>query len=180
MSLVEGKLHGIPAVLYEMPYLELLKNKKGYIAVPRHDIAKASAAICELLRNETKRHKLGLDSRSSIDEYVGSNLTHTESWQQLISHLEETQTRCAIAPNQDFINFAEVVFSFCQEGFKRTTETSKKQSEISRRADYEQKKIDRYDVCRNFILRFCPAHTLRYRVSKFLARAIYRTIKNWS
>lgn len=180
MSLVEGKLHGIPAVLYEMPYLELLKNKKGYIAVPRHDIAKASAAICELLRNETKRHKLGLDSRSSIDEYVGSNPTHTESWQQLISHLEETQTRCAIAPNQDFINFAEVVFSFCQEGFKRTTETSKKQSEISRRADYEQKKIDRYDVCRNFILRFCPAHTLRYRASKFLARAIYRTIKNWS
>ncbi len=83
MTVVESKGYGIPLVTYELPYLETLKEEKGYISVPQRDIERAAKAIIELLENKELHDRLSKEARESYDalrEYPVK-----EAWNAVIS-----------------------------------------------------------------------------------------------
>lgn len=66
--LVEAKAHGRPCVMYELPYLELVRDSRGVASVPLGDVSGAAEKIVELLQNNELRKRMGHEARQSIDE----------------------------------------------------------------------------------------------------------------
>lgn len=141
MSLVEAKTYAVPTVLYELPYLELLKDRKGYISVPRHDVAGAAKVICELLRDDERRKQLALDAKSSIKDFMASNPSHIEGWLKLIHSLENSELRQSLPVNQDFINFVDSTISYCQEGINRHREEILRYQNLSKEYQEENNQL---------------------------------------
>lgn len=141
MSLVEAKTYGVPTVLYEMPYLELLMDKKGCISVPRHDVEGAAKVICELLRNDKRRNQLALDAKSSINNFIASNPSHIDGWLDLIHSLENGQLSQPLPVNQDFINFVDSTISYCQEGINRHREEILRYQNLSKQYQEENNRL---------------------------------------
>lgn len=65
MTLYESKAHGVPCVVYEMPYLEVLQGGLGYISVDQGDKVGAAKSIVSLLTDDAYRKKMGDDAYSS-------------------------------------------------------------------------------------------------------------------
>lgn len=69
MNVLESKCYGLPMVIYSMPYLELLKEKKGYIEVEQKNISAASNAIVQILEDKLLKQKLGHEAYESIESF---------------------------------------------------------------------------------------------------------------
>ncbi len=54
MTLIEAKAHGVPAVIYEMPYLDLTGEDQGTISVPQRGAADAARELCALLNDRQR------------------------------------------------------------------------------------------------------------------------------
>lgn len=87
MGIFEGKLYGVPLVTYNMPYLELLKNKKGYISVLPGDTEAAANAIIEILSNPILREQMQKDAVKSVSAFT--NDVVIKKWEQLLNELTE-------------------------------------------------------------------------------------------
>lgn len=70
MTNVESKLFGVPSIMFEMPYLELLKDKKGYIFVEQGMYQEMARKIIYLLRNKDELTHLGKEARESIEAFA--------------------------------------------------------------------------------------------------------------
>lgn len=68
--ITESKLNGKPIVMYELPWLELLKDGRGFIAVKQKDTAAAADAIVTILSDDEVRKKLSDDSHESIQPFI--------------------------------------------------------------------------------------------------------------
>lgn len=141
MSLVEAKVYGVPTVLYDMPYLELLKIKKGYVSIPRHDVTKAARVICELLEDDARRSQLAREAKMSISEFMESTPSHIEGWINLIDSLGEKNFRQSLPLNQDFIDFVDSTISYCQEGINRHKEEILKYQNLSKQYQEENSRL---------------------------------------
>ena len=86
MVIAESKSYAIPLVTYDLPYLEILKNKKGYIAVEQGDIRAAADAIVELLNNQTLCDKMSREAKESIQEY--GRFSIEQEWSEIFNGLE--------------------------------------------------------------------------------------------
>ena len=75
MTVAESKLYGLPLVLYELPYLELLKEKKGYVSVPQRDINSMVDQVVKILKNRGLRDKLSLEARESIKPFIDTDIS---------------------------------------------------------------------------------------------------------
>lgn len=74
MVLMESKMAGLPLVTYSMPYLELLKDGKGYVAVEQRDTAGATKEIAKIIMNKKLQKKMSIEARESIENFAGQNL----------------------------------------------------------------------------------------------------------
>ncbi len=83
MIILESKQLGIPLVTYSMPYLELLKNKKGFIEVEQGDTFAAAKALVRILTDDILRNRLSEEAKESVSEY--SNARVMEKWRQVLS-----------------------------------------------------------------------------------------------
>ncbi len=66
----ESKQYGIPLVNYDLPWLELLKEKKGYISVSQNDHNAAAKAIVDILSDEGLRNRLADEAAESVRPFV--------------------------------------------------------------------------------------------------------------
>lgn len=64
LALEEAWSHGVPTVMYALPYLELVKRGGGHVAVAMGDVRALARAVSELLDDPAARHRLGLEARS--------------------------------------------------------------------------------------------------------------------
>lgn len=87
MTLVESKAYGIPLVTYDMPYLEVLKQSKGFISVPQDDVSAGARAIIELLEKDELRKRLKEEARESYEMLRQYDLR--SAWEELLSDLFE-------------------------------------------------------------------------------------------
>jgi len=85
MVVGESKAFGIPLVLYELPYLEMLRDRKGYISVKQNDIQAAADAVVKLLSDEAFRISLGREARESIDNF--DNFDLAAAWQNVFNRV---------------------------------------------------------------------------------------------
>lgn len=81
MVILESKQLGIPLVTYSMPYLELLKEKKGFIEVEQGDIPAAAEALIKILSDKEMKNKLSGEAKQSVSAY--SNAMVMEKWKQV-------------------------------------------------------------------------------------------------
>lgn len=72
--IMESKMHGIPLVMYELPWLELLKDGRGYIAVAQRDTVAAAEALIQVLTNKCLMKKLSEEARESIKEFTSHDV----------------------------------------------------------------------------------------------------------
>ncbi len=86
MTISESKSFGIPCVLYELPYLEILQDGEGYVSVDQGDVKAASRAIIKLLSNPTDLNELGQKARMSIENFSHYDLFG--AWQKVFQNLE--------------------------------------------------------------------------------------------
>ncbi|MBQ9067927.1 MAG: glycosyltransferase [Eggerthellaceae bacterium] len=68
LTLWESKVAGVPCVLYDMPYLTLVKEHRGMRAVAQGDRDAAARAVCDLLEDREARVKMGEDARAHAKE----------------------------------------------------------------------------------------------------------------
>ncbi len=68
MVILESKQLGIPLITYSMPYLELLKDKKGFMEVRQGDILAAAQALVQVLSDRELRRNLSREAKQSIWE----------------------------------------------------------------------------------------------------------------
>lgn len=69
MNILESKSCGLPLVTYSMPYLELLKEKKGFIEVEQKNIMAASNAVVQILNDELLKQKLSNEAHESTETF---------------------------------------------------------------------------------------------------------------
>jgi len=74
MTMAESKKYGVPLVLYDLPYLELLKDGRGYVAVPQHDKAAAADALVRILKDASLREKLSKEAQQSLADFCRRDL----------------------------------------------------------------------------------------------------------
>lgn len=86
LSLGEAWAYGIPSVMFELPYLEYVQSRKGYIAVEMLDVSAMANAVSELLLDEDLRRKLGREAREVIEDF--DRVSHVEEWRKIITDIE--------------------------------------------------------------------------------------------
>lgn len=85
----ESKLYGIPLVLYELPYLELLKNGQGYKSVKQGDYQSAANEIIKLLTDDSYRLNMSLQAKESIRFFVEYDLN--EAWDNVFKNINDEE-----------------------------------------------------------------------------------------
>ncbi|OON95264.1 MAG: hypothetical protein ATN36_00955 [Epulopiscium sp. Nele67-Bin005] len=87
MVLAESKIYGVPTVMYELPYLELVRTTGGILSVPQSDQQAMANEIINLLNDEEKRVSLSHEARKGILQFNNVNLN--AEWENLFSTLLE-------------------------------------------------------------------------------------------
>lgn len=83
MTLAESKRYGTPVVMYELPYLELLRDGRGYIAVPQRDQHGAADALVRVLSDEALRKRLSWEAKASLEEFSKFNIM--KAWEDAMA-----------------------------------------------------------------------------------------------
>jgi len=85
LALEEAWSFGVPSVLYQMPYLELLKPGKGHVAVPQGDIRALARAVNDLLADRPRRARLGAEARAVSRDF--RRHSPEDAWRQVFADI---------------------------------------------------------------------------------------------
>lgn len=86
LFIVESKFYELPLVLYELPDVELLRDGKGYIAVPQGDFRAAARAIVKILTDTELRCKMSAEARKSLQPFIDYDIAG--AWQKVFDDLD--------------------------------------------------------------------------------------------
>ncbi len=70
MVLLEAMAYSLPVVMYELPYLEVVKNQKGIISVAQKDKEGAARAISKLLVDEELYEEKSYESWNNAQFFI--------------------------------------------------------------------------------------------------------------
>lgn len=70
MVILESKAYGLPVVMYNLPYLALVKDGKGILTATIGDIEGMAKHVIYLLKNSSFRIALGRSARESFDDFT--------------------------------------------------------------------------------------------------------------
>lgn len=84
LSLAEAKSKGLPAVMYDMPYLPLCQPGTGVLAAPVGDAAALGRQAARLLRDHDLRRSLALEAKSQSDRF--RSFDYSGFWQSVLSN----------------------------------------------------------------------------------------------
>lgn len=82
MTLLEAQAHGLPTVMYDMPYLDLAKSSKGIISVEPNNSDAAAIEICNLLQNRIEWKEKSSLALKSFREYA--EYDYIVSWEKIL------------------------------------------------------------------------------------------------
>lgn len=85
--LVEAKSYGLPVVMYDIPWLEIVKNGNGVIKVPQKDARAAAEAIVEIINNQEVRNKLVDEAKRDYQRLC--NIDYMKLWSRVIEKMNE-------------------------------------------------------------------------------------------
>lgn len=82
MVVAESKSFGVPLVLYDLPYVELLKDTRGYCKVSPRDCASMATNVAAILKNSTLRRQMSMDAKDSLHEFL--DYDQVAAWKSLL------------------------------------------------------------------------------------------------
>lgn len=83
MVILEAKSYGLPIVMYELPYLTLVKDGKGILTANQGDIHTMADHLIRVLSDGSYRRNLGKEARESFNFFNTYDIVG--SWQNIIS-----------------------------------------------------------------------------------------------
>lgn len=98
MVIAESKTYGVPMVLYDLPYLELLQDRKGYRAVPQGDKKGAARELVHILRDSKFQKKLSDEAQDSISAF--SQIDFMAMWEEAFRLAEMPRMRSELTPQE--------------------------------------------------------------------------------
>ena len=69
MVLAEARSYGLPIVMYDLPYLELIKDGKGVVFVNQGDTHQMALEVIKILDDDIYRSRLSIEARESIKRF---------------------------------------------------------------------------------------------------------------
>ena len=84
----EAKAAGIPTVMFDLPYLELAEDKRGYIAVEQRNVQALADAIIALVNDGKRRLSMGCEAKASLAPFNDEAVW--ESWARVFEGINET------------------------------------------------------------------------------------------
>lgn len=73
MVLGEALSYGTPIIMYDLPYLEMVRCCKGIERVPMHDIHGMANKIVSLLHDDSIRDKNSTEEKTSLVQFYNDN-----------------------------------------------------------------------------------------------------------
>jgi hypothetical protein len=104
MTTFEAQSHGLPIVMYELPYLALIKDNKGIIAVDQHAVEDAGNAIIEVLTNQEKYEYLSKEAYANAKRF--SKIDIKEKWHQILSDPKDEKTEKSTKTSSEALGLA--------------------------------------------------------------------------
>ena len=86
LTLQEALVAGLPVVMYELPFLELVKENPGILSVPQHNTKEAARKIIDLLLDDRKRQATGASSRAFIEKALKYDFSG--KWKDIFESIE--------------------------------------------------------------------------------------------
>lgn len=86
MTLMEAKAYGVPAVCFEMEYLEAAGPDMGCVQVGKEDVLGMARTVIELFDEPHRLKQLGIAAHASLEHF--GNETVERRWNALFSYLE--------------------------------------------------------------------------------------------
>lgn len=82
MTIIESKMNSLPLVLFDLPYLELLKDGQGYISAPFGDVKGMADAIVRIMTDRELYCKLSEGAKDSIEKFKQHDIS--KDWDDVI------------------------------------------------------------------------------------------------
>ena len=187
-TIVEAYSWGLPVVLYDLPYSEVIRKFQGHICVPQEDIQAATKAIVSLLQNPDELIALGNSGRASLEEYLKTDFK--EQWKQVFLSLENETNR--IEPPEDtkiLINtFSEHYFKSLQDKNKLQAKNNELQRQLAQTKKQWQPlqplrtNIPAYGTLATALVGFHSHFPFLFRIFSFILRrsySVFFSLKNY-
>ena len=178
-TIVEAYSWGLPVVLYDLPYSEVIRKFQGHICVSQEDIQGAANAIVSLLQNPEKLIALGNSGRASLEEYLKTDFK--EQWKQIFLSLESEEDR--IEPPEDtkiLINtFSEHYFNVLQDRNRQQAKNNELQRQLAQTKKQLQplqpfrSQIPAYGTLATALVGFHSHFPFLFRIFSFMIRRSY-------
>lgn len=133
MTIIESKSYGIPLVMYELPFLEIVKSGKGFIGVPQENKTKLANALIKLLKDDEYREQMGKDARDSLREFMEYDLE--AAWDELI-HLSVKKLDTNSSDMENYQLLMQSLLYHYGEGQSRNAKLIKKYEKMEASKDY--------------------------------------------
>lgn len=92
MVLGEAMSYGLPIVLYDLPYVELLKDTDCYLSSPQLNPKLLANNIIKLLMNDDLRKSMGKEARKKIEQT--SKIDISKMWKEFIDQVGNGELTC--------------------------------------------------------------------------------------
>lgn len=93
----EAKAAGLPTVMFELPYLELAHDPRGYVAVEQRTVEALAGAIVDLAQNAKNRLEMGREAKESLKPFTDEAVW--DSWMRLYEGLMDDKAGIEEDPN---------------------------------------------------------------------------------
>ena len=107
LTIAESKAHGVPVVMYELPYLSLVEGGKGILSVKLCDRAALAEALHRLLSDDAYRKRLGAEGRESLQAF--SNDVVMQEWRRVFEAVESEAKDSDIEKFQTRENYEKIM-----------------------------------------------------------------------
>ena len=85
MVLMEAKSWSVPAVIFEMPYVDGTAEGQGVVSVPYGDVDAMATAVASVCSDETLHGRLAREARASLADYAAERTD--ARWRRLLDEL---------------------------------------------------------------------------------------------
>lgn len=85
MVILEAKCYGLPVVMYDIPYLDFVKEPKGMVIVDQLDRKRTAAEINHLFEDEEMYFKMSHQASGSFETYASENTP--DKWKTLFTEM---------------------------------------------------------------------------------------------
>lgn len=114
LALLEGMAYGIPCVMYELPYLTLVKDNGSISSVAYQDIDAAAEEALDILNDEIRRNTMGKLAREYVERFAKFDVA--ANWSNIFEKIFEDE--CEDVDSTEKIMF-DTLLKFYEVGVLR-------------------------------------------------------------